>query len=428
MTLSNSSQQPTTISSSTFKAWLAWFTASIFYLYEMVLRVSPSVMTHELTQDFQVSSTSLGVLVSFYYFAYVILQVPCGLIVDKFGTRKIVTLSAIICVLGTYMFAESQTLWVAQIGRFMIGAGSACAFISCLKVSAEWFRPHQFALVAGLSNMMGTLGSTFAGRPLATLVQTYGWRPTTLMLATAGIFVILMSWFCIQDSPNSLVKQKKDISPRLWPSLQTVITNRQIWLAAVVGGFMYLPISAFSELWGIPFLMNTYQINCELASTANVMLFLGMAVGGPVAAWLAKICQNYVKVMRLSALSTAVLFAAIACAQWLPLNLMFVLLFLAGVTIGGQVLCFTCAKNNTTHEISGTTVAFTNAIVMMSGVIFQPLLGLILDMAWDGKMTEAGLRIYTESNYQVAILAVPICLFASWVILSWLNDSYSTEE
>lgn len=428
MTLSNSSQQPTTISSSTFKAWLAWFTASIFYLYEMVLRVSPSVMTHELTQDFQVSSTSLGVLVSFYYFAYVILQVPCGLIVDKFGTRKIVTLSAIICVLGTYMFAESQTLWVAQIGRFMIGAGSACAFISCLKVSAEWFRPHQFALVAGLSNMMGTLGSTFAGRPLATLVQTYGWRPTTLMLATAGIFVILMSWFCIQDSPNSLIKQKKDTSPKLWPSLQTVITNRQIWLAAVVGGFMYLPISAFSELWGIPFLMNTYQINCELASTANVMLFLGMAVGGPVAAWLAKICQNYVKVMRLSALSTAVLFAAIACAQWLPLNLMFVLLFLAGVTIGGQVLCFTCAKNNTTHEISGTTVAFTNAIVMMSGVIFQPLLGLILDMAWDGKITEAGLRIYTESNYQVAILAVPICLFASWVILSWLNDSYSTEE
>ena len=303
MTLLNSSQQPTTISSSTFKAWLAWFTASIFYLYEMVLRVSPSVMTHELTQDFQVSSTSLGVLVSFYYFAYVILQVPCGLIVDKFGTRKIVTLSAIICVLGTYMFAESQTLWVAQIGRFMIGAGSACAFISCLKVSAEWFRPHQFALVAGLSNMMGTLGSTFAGRPLATLVQTYGWRPTTLMLATAGIFVILMSWFCIQDSPNSLVKQKKDISPKLWPSLQTVITNRQIWLAAVVGGFMYLPISAFSELWGIPFLMNTYQINCELASTANVMLFLGMAVGGPVAAWLAKICQNYVKVMRFSALS-----------------------------------------------------------------------------------------------------------------------------
>ena len=276
--------------------------------------------------------------------------------------------------------------------------------------------------------MMGTLGSTFAGRPLATLVQTYGWRPTTLMLATAGIFVILMSWFCIQDSPNSLIKQKKDTSPKLWPSLQTVITNRQIWLAAVVGGFMYLPISAFSELWGIPFLMNTYQINCELASTANVMLFLGMAVGGPVAAWLAKICQNYVKVMRLSALSTAVLFAAIACAQWLPLNLMFVLLFLAGVTIGGQVLCFTCAKNNTTHEISGTTVAFTNAIVMMSGVIFQPLLGLILDMAWDGKITEAGLRIYTESNYQVAILAVPICLFASWVILSWLNDSYSTEE
>ena len=438
MTLPNSNQQQTTIScsrtsiritdSTPFKAWLVWLTASFFYLYEMVLRVSPSVMTQELMQDFQVSSTALGVLVSFYYFAYVLLQIPCGLIVDKFGTRKIVTLSALVCMIGTYLFAESQTLWLAQIGRFMIGAGSACAFISCLKVSAEWFRPHQFALVAGLSNMMGTLGSTFAGRPLATLVQTYGWRSTTLMLATAGFVVIILSWFCIQDSPHSSTNKEQNNSPKLWPSLQEVIKNKQIWLAASVGGLMYLPISAFSELWAVPFLMNTYQINSELASTANVMLFLGMALGGTIAAWLSKIYQNYVKVMRLSALMTALIFAGITCAQWLPLNVMFILLFLAGITIGGQVLCFTCAKNNTTHEISGTTVAFTNAVVMMGGVIFQPLLGLILDLAWDGKMAETGLRIYTGTNYQVAMLTVPICLFISWVMLSWLNDGYSTEE
>ncbi|WP_165380275.1 MFS transporter [Candidatus Finniella inopinata] len=424
MTTSSAVQRP---ERAPFKAWMVWLVASLFYLYEMVLRVSPSVMTEGLTQDFHVSATSLGVLVSFYYFAYVPLQVPCGLIVDKFGTRKIVTLSTLICILGTYLFAESQNLWLAQIGRFLIGAGSACAFISCLKVSAEWFRPHQFALVAGLSNMMGTLGSTFAGRPLATLVQNYGWRPTTLMLATAGFLVAIMSWFCIQDNPTPTEQEKHD-APKLWPSLQEVVKNKQIWLAAVVGGFMYLPISAFSELWAVPFLINTYQINSELASTANVMLFLGMAIGGPIAAWLAKYCQNYVKVMRLSALATAVLFTAIACAQWLPLNIMFVILLLAGMTIGGQVLCFTCAKNNTSHEISGTTVAFTNAIVMMSGVIFQPLLGLILDMAWDGKISAAGHRIYSESNYQIAILAVPICLFASAFILRWVKDSYSTEE
>jgi hypothetical protein len=132
--------------------------------------------------------------------------------------------------------------------------------------------------------------------------------------------------------------------------------------------------------------------------------------------------------MRLSALSTAIIFFGISCAQHLPLSLMFGLLFTAGLTIGGQVLCFTCAKNNTTHEISGTTVAFTNAVVMMSGVIFQPLLGLLLDFAWDGNITATGIRIYSHQSYQIAMMAVPVCLFISWILLSWLRDGYSTEE
>lgn len=409
------------------KAWFVWAAASVFYLYEMVLRVSPGVMTNELMKDFQVSSTALGVLVSFYYLAYVPLQIPCGLIVDKFGTRKIITFSSILCMVGTYMFAESSSLWVAQVGRLLIGAGSACAFISCLKVTAEWFSPHKFALVAGLTNMMGTLGGTFAGRPLATLVNQYGWRPTTLMLAAAGIIVTLIAWLCIKDSPFTPNGAKTE-QPNLLPSLRMIIKHPQIWLAASVGGLLYLPISAFSELWAVPFLMSTYKINSELASTANIMLFMGMALGGPLAAWLSKYYQNYVKVMRLSAILTALIFFGISCAQYFPLSLMFGLLFMAGITIGGQVLCFTCAKNNTTHKISGTTVAFTNAIVMMSGVIFQPLLGLLLDLAWDGNVTAAGVRIYSHQSYQISIMAVPVCLFISWILLSWLRDSYATEE
>lgn len=409
------------------KAWLIWGMASFFYLYEMILRVSPSVMTHELMRDFDVCCTSLGVLVSFYYYAYVALQIPCGLIVDRIGTRKIITLSALLCAFGTYLFAESHSLITAQFGRFLIGAGSACAFISCLKVTVEWFTPHQFALVAGLTNMMGTLGGTFGGRPLATLVQNYGWRSTTLFLAVLGCFSALIAWIWIEDHPATS-KHSATQQVKLWPGLRKIAVNPQIWLAAIAGGFMYLPISAFSELWAVPFLMCSYGINSELASTASIMLFVGMAAGGPFCAGLAKNLQNYVKVMRLSSLITALLFVAIAYAQWIPLSWMFVLLFMAGLTIGGQVLCFTCAKNHSSPEVSGTTMAFTNAVVMMSGVIFQPLLGLILDLAWDGKFSATGARLYSPLSYQISILAVPVCLFLSWYLLRWLQDGYQTEE
>lgn len=415
-------------SSRAVKAWVVWGVAGLFYLYEMVLRVSPSVMTHELMQDFQVSAASLGVLSSFYYYSYVVLQIPCGLFVDKLGPRKIVAFSALLCAFGTFLFAESHDLLTAQIGRFLIGAGSACGFISCLKVGAEWFKPSQFALIAGLSNMMGTLGATFAGRPLAMTVNSLGWRQAVFVTALAGIPIAVLAWFWIKDTPQipSRLNAKTDEPPSLGliQSLKIICQNNQIWLAGIIGGFMYLPISAFTELWAVPFLMSTYGINNELASTASVMLTIGMAVGGPVAAWRAEKIQSYIKVMRVSALITGIIFIGIAHAEYFNLTTIFILLFLAGLTIGAQVLCFTCAKHNSEHKVSGTTMAFTNALVMASGIVFQPLLGLILDLFWDGQVSATGVRIYSHSCYQTSMLAVPACLILSWFLLSFVHETY----
>ncbi|NBT85961.1 MAG: MFS transporter [Alphaproteobacteria bacterium] len=416
---------------STFQSWLVWGIAGIFYLYEMVLRVSPSVMTHELIQDFQVNAMALGVLTSFYYYAYVILQIPCGLFVDKLGPRKIITFSAFLCVLGTFLFAESQSLAIAQIGRFLIGAGSACAFISCLKITGVWFKPAQFAVIAGLTNMMGTLGATFGGRPMAMMVNSMGWRQAVFTTALAGIPVILISWLGIKDKPANVNKKKQDKvskSLSIKASLKIIVQNKQIWLAGIVGGFMYLPISAFTELWAVPFLMTSYNVSNEIASTASIMLTIGMALGSPVAAWATDYFKSYVKVMRVSALLAGLLFIAIAFSEHLSLPMMFILLFLAGLAIGGQVLCFTCAKDHSTDEVSGTTIAFTNGLVMMSGVLFQPILGLLLDVVWDGQLSSNGFRVYSHACYQISILAVPACLILSWFLLRFLKDTYTQDH
>ena len=415
-----------------FQSWIIWGIAGVFYLYEMILRVSPSVMTQELIQDFGVTSTALGVLASFYYYAYVLLQIPCGLFVDKLGPRKIITFSALLCVLGTFLFAESHDLATAQMGRFLIGAGSSCAFISCLKITAVWFRPAQFALIAGLTNMMGTLGATFGGRPLAMMVNSVGWRQAVFTTALAGIPVIFISWLWIKDKPIHVGKKKRNekigASLSIRASLKIIVQNKQIWLAGIVGGFMYLPISAFTELWAVPFLMSSYGISNEIASTASIMLTIGMALGSPIAAWATEYLKSYVKVMRASALLAGLLFIAIAFAEYLSLPMMFILLFLAGLMIGGQVLCFTCAKDHSTDEVSGTTIAFTNGLVMMSGVLLQPILGLILDLVWDGQLSNTGLRVYSHSCYQISILAVPVCLIFSWFLLRSLKDTYNQDH
>jgi len=192
------------------QSWAIWICAAAFYLYECILRVSPSVMTEGLMHDFSLTSTALGVLVSCYLYAYVVLQVPCGVMVDALGTRRIITTSAALCTLGAFMFATGETLIWVQMGRFLIGAGSACAFISCLKVVAEWFSPTKFAVMLGMTNMMGTLGGIIGQPPLAWMVNNLGgWRQTTMILAAGrcGDDLVLLDYGarppkCTQGTPS----------------------------------------------------------------------------------------------------------------------------------------------------------------------------------------------------------------------------------
>jgi MFS family permease len=404
-------------------AWIIWTCASAFYLYECILRVSPSVMTQGLMHDFSVTSTALGILSSFYYYSYTPLQIPCGAMVDYLGTRKILTISCAICTLGAYIFAQSDILFYAQVGRFLVGAGSACAFISCLKVASEWFSPAKFAVMTGLTTMMGTLGGTFGGPPLAWMVNTGGWRQATLILALAGVVMTLFTWLTIRDCPAGGKVHHIHEMP-LKKSLKFLVFNPQVWMIAIYGCLMWLPIAAFAELWGVPYLMQTYNIDSEFASLATVMIFVGFAIGSPLAAWISEKYKSRLYAMKLSALGLLVIFSAIVFGPKVPLSLMFILLFLAGVCNGGQVLSFACIKEITSKRISGTAIGFTNAIVMMSGVIFQPLLGEILDWGWDGQLGIDGVRLYSELAYQTAIIVIPVGVASSWLLLYFVKETH----
>lgn len=411
------------------KAWIIWGCAAFFYLYEYILRVSPSVMTNQLMQDFGVTSTALGVLVSFYYYAYVPLQIPCGVIVDRLGVRRVVTLSAIFCTIGSLIFAQSESLAFAQFGRFLMGAGSACAYLSTAKVAAEWFPAHKFALITSMTMGLGTIGGTFGGKPFAVLVNAIGWRPSMMVAACVGVCVIVASWMIIRDRKESteghLPSKELEKDSSILAGLKVVAKNPQSWLIGLYGCLMYLPLSAFAELWAVPYLMQVHGIDNEIASSASVMVFIGMAVGCPLAAWFSDKFQSRIKVMEYSALGTALLFMLIVYCPAIPLSLTFPLLFITGVICGGQILYFAAAKEINPPQTSATTIGFTNSLVMFSGIIFQPLLGFLLDGFWDGaKSVETGLPEYSTYAYQVALSPVPICLFAAWILLKFIKETY----
>lgn len=413
-------------------AWCIWACAALFYLYEYVLRVSPGVITEELMRDFGVKAGALGVLVSFYYMAYVPLQIPCGVIVDRFGVRPVVTFSAFLCTIGNFIFAYSETLYTAEIARFLIGAGSACAYLSCTTVAAHWFRPEKFAVIAGITMMMGTFGGMFGGKPFAILANAVGWRQAMIFAAFVGISIMFIAWTIIRapitQSKENCSTSAKTPSRGLLTGLTAIARNPQSWLIGIYGGLMYVPISAFAELWGVPYLMKIHGINNEAASLASAMIFLGMAAGSPLGAILSNMIKSRKIIMSWSALTTLISFCCVIYIPNLSLNATYALLFLSGLLCGGQILYFAAAKEINPVEFAGTTVGFTNALVMSSGIIFQPLLGKILDFVWDGLSTADGTPIYAANHYQDALTTVPVCLLAAWAIMYYVQDTYPKEK
>lgn len=412
-------------------AWSIWGCAALFYLYEYVLRVSSSVITDDLMLAFNVQATSLGVLVSFYYIAYVPLQIPCGVIVDRFGVRPVVTFSALLCTIGSLLFAYSTDLFVAQIARFLLGAGSACAYLSCTTVGATWFRPERFAVIAGVTMMMGTFGGMFGGKPFAMLANAIGWRDAMVIAAIVGVGVTIAAWLIIRDrkpdhtNSDSITNHSDNT---LLHGLKVISRNPQVWLIGIYGGLMYVPLSAFAELWGVPYLMKAHGINNETASFASAMIFLGMALGSPLGALFSNLIKSRVKVMSWSAITTMLVFSYVIYVPDISLNLTYVLLFIAGFVCGGQILYFAAAKEITPFQYSGTTIGFTNALVMSSGIIFQPLLGIILDEVWDGNINSEGMPIYTLHDYQQALTTVPLCLLGAWFVMWFVRETYETNK
>lgn len=399
-------------------SWLIWFFAAFFYLYEMVLRVSPSVMSYGIRSEYDLTASSFGILTSFYYYAYVLLQIPSGLLVDRYGVRLVITISCLMCALGSLAFALSDVLLVAKASRFLIGAGSACAFVCCLKIASQYFPKNKFSLIAALSNMFGTLGGAIAGKPLAMLVQTIGWRSALLWLAVVGFILAIVCWSVITNQRQS---QGNEVKVKLTPRrLKAVLANPCLLILGIVGGLMYVPISAFAELWSVPYVMNALSVTNSDASSITPLIFIGMAVGAPIIAQFVPYSSD-LRLMKLCALLLAILFVLIMFISNFTLLTTAILFFITGFFVGGQVLTFSVVMKQVDDRIAATAMAITNALIMMSGVIFQPLFGYVLEFMWNGKIDAAGVAIYDIASFQVAVSSISICMVLSFIALYYVK-------
>ncbi len=424
-----------------FNAWFICGLGALYYSYEYLLRITPSVMEVSLRSHFHLSSTAFGFLSAFYYYAYVPMQIPVGILLDRYGPRILLTFACGVCVLGSFTFARTEIFWLAAFGRFLVGFGSAFAFVGVLKLATIWLPEDKLAMVAGLAAALGTIGAMVGDNLLGYLVLKMGWSEAVNVTAIVGAVLTILLWFGVRDS-----KKQKTSADRINPvgtitsfkqsikDFQLILSNRQIWINGLFGCLVYLPTTVFAELWGISYLKNAHHLSQENADFANSILFLGFTIGAPLMGYISDKLQRRKVPMLIGATGAAITMMLVLYVPGLTVFSISILMFILGLFYSSQCIVFAVGRELSPREAAGTAMAMTNMIVMLGAMFLQPFVGKLLDLSVSyrqdltlksGLVLEKMTQLYTADDYQFALSIIPLGIIIAAILTFFLKETYA---
>ncbi len=408
----------------TLFSWIIWSLAAAFYCYEYLLRILPSVMTEQLRCLFAINGLALGNLTAVYYYAYIPMQLPAGILMDRNSPRKILAIACLLCAFGTYLFGQS-ILWLAYLGRFLIGFGSSFAFIGVMKLSTLWFSENYFSLMTGLTTSLGMIGAMLGNMTLTQLILWAGMEKLLMFAVVFGIVLTFLIWAIIPefdrlDKPN--INHTLERAHYI-KALITLCYDKRIWLLGGIGCFLFLSLTAFAEIWGIPYLTRHYQLSAVTAAHYNSLVFLGWAIGSPLMGIITNQLIKNENRFYFIAVNTWLGMICFSLMLYLPHIVkpyLGPLLFLFGLFSSVQIVVFTIVKSLYKENISGSAFALTNFLVMLGGGIAQPMIGHILD-TFSKSTSQSDLIYFSASSFTYALSLIPIAFLCASILSIWLK-------
>ena len=405
-----------------FVAWRVVLTGGLFFLYEFFQINMFNVLEASLMRDFHATAQDLGWLSSTYFYGTILLLFPAGVILDRVSVRKLLCFAMTVTVLGTLFFAASPTLWIAGIGRAVIGVcAGPFALISVIKLATRWFPPATLSFATGTVIAVGMFGGVFAQVPFHLLVEAIGWRYALCVDAGVGTIFLALIYRYVHDGPAKAMT----LLP-LRQQITQVLSRGYNWRLGLYACFTNLPIFLLGSLFATLYLTHVHHLTPIQAASVTSMLFIGMLCGSPFFGWL----SGYLQRRR----TPMILGAGIACALlvWMMTHTMgvyalSVLFWVLGVAVSAHTLAYPSVAETHDSAMVGAAEGLVGMLIMAGGAIFQPLFGKLLDWQWQGTM-EAGLPIYTTADFTVAMALMPLCLLIGIVLLWGCEETYGKKS
>lgn len=407
----------------TVLGWLVVLTASLFFFYEFIQMNLFNAINLELMQAFNLNAPQLGQLSSMYFWANTFFLFPAGLLLDRYSTKKLLLFAVVLCTVGTFLFGFAETYLVAAIGRAFVGAGASFCFLSCIRLASRWFPPRRMATVTGVVVTMAMLGGLVAQTPFALLSHWLGWRHAVLIDASIGIFVAIAIAIVVKDFPPGSHEEASAAKTHLqtmgfWKSIFLVLKNKNNWLGGLYTCLMNLPIFIFG-LWGMLYLVQVHHLTQLQASYATTALFVGVIFGSPAFGTFSDRIGRRVLPMILGAVVSFIVVFWLMYSSTLSLPTLIFIFFLVGFVTSSQVLSYPTIAELNPPALTSTAVSVDSILIMISGVIVQPLFGWMMELKWDHQMVN-GSPVYSPQDFLIAMMIMPaaflLSIFMAWMI------------
>ena len=401
--------------------WIIWFVSALFVFLQFGLQLSSGEILSGLMKSFSLTTFGAGLLTSSYYYIYVSLQTPVGLLMDFHGPRKLLSVGALMCCAGCFVFAQSTWVEFAALGRIMMGTGAAFAFVGSITLVSRWFPPEKFSFMLGIVEAIGMLSGLLMGVSVAHVVENFGWRASMWGAGLIAVSLSLLIWLIVRDFPKSI---SPHVSPTTfpWRDMKYILKNPCSWYNGLFSGMMFSLISTFSVLWSIPFFMHVYHFQLGTAALCGNFIFVGLVMGCPIVGWIDHRTHHRKILMPIYALAAGIFLSAII---YLPLSLVSILICmtLLGLFASSYILSFAIGHELATPSTKSAAIGFVNTLSVGLTPIFQPLIGYLLWVFSKNAHNDT-------HSYHLAFAVFPILLLIAALIARWIPErkNYSTSS
>jgi len=413
-------------------SWSVWGVAAFFYLAGFYLRVSPAVMTTELMRAFNITAGDLGNLSAVYFYPYVAMQIPTGVLVDSWGARRLLMLGSLFAAIGMLIFGTTSNFVVASIGRGLVGGATAVGWVVTLKLATHWFPSGKFAMVSGLGLFMGNMGALVAQVPLRLAVEQFGWRGVSIASGAIVLCIAALAATFVKNdprdddyesyAPQELHSTKHVSTWTLFKGFRHVFAYRNTWLIFLAQGGFVGSMIAFTGLWGPQYIRTRFGVPATTASAVCSVMIVCWAVASPFCGYMSDRIRRrkpiYLAGAIVAACGWAILFLVpLPLAAFVPVSAV------TSFACGAVIIGFAFAKESVPVHFLGTISGAINVGNMIGPMILQPAIGRVLDHQWAGALAN-GLRIYSAGAFQSGFLLIIGWAAVTAVLIAFTQETH----